>query len=950
MPKDPSPISGPSDSQFGGMAVRLGHCTEHQVRECLAVQAAMKQMGVLEPIGEILIKKGYLTPPQQKQILKALGVHVSPIPGYEIMAKLGQGGMGTVYKAKQVAMNRIVALKILSTLGTQDPTFIQRFFREAQAAARLNHPNIITAYDTGEAGGVHYFAMEYVDGKSTRQLVDITGPFDERRALEIVRQIAMALQYIHENGMIHRDIKPENIVVPRQGPVKLCDFGLAKFTQNSDQSLTQTGWSAGTPLYMSPEIIRGVKDIDIRSDLYSLGATLYYLVTGTFVFLGETTAMTLHQHMTEPPPDPRQKNPALSEELARIYFMLMSKDRTGRYAAPKDLVEDTDALLADKSLIHAPPLPSPARLPRTCRQISAPRSIWRRVLVPVGVVVLVAGVSAAAFLMPRSQSKEVRIEPPQNPLPPPPTIPAKDVEESPHAFQLLAQAERHAQEEEWEEFLEIVEKLEPYASLPEVQECHEKLETWRYEAAQTLKKRTATQRIHEEAGLAEREASTRVNVEEAKAAWVKARDLYGAVSAEEGVQRCNGEIAAIDLWLELEAALGRKSWERARELLKHIQDRTSTTHYYTLRSPSLKGEADAVEQEIVAGGLLRRVQKAEAEENWGELADGLVRLDEMGPRSVTYADHRQEIQRWRQRLEEERKGWTERRATESWSGAEEALSRRQWEEARRLLLEFRRDFVATEFYKSHEEDVDAGLARCETERQKAREVTADELWKRIKDDHKGARLEEVLQGLTLLATEYSDTTTFRSNRSAIDRLRRQVDRELGETVVEFDFEESVESWWSETENPGAVTIVQVDEARDGKKGAKISFPPATGNWCRIVHGLNLLDSRADMVTFWARAPVKKGIRVPLRIFFQEGSDDHGIEIIAKDFTITNEWQKYAFRITEVNQLVFSQEGNRRLDREKVTALGFEKPDAGRQAEESPPAEVFIDSLRIRRPK
>src|SRR5437773_277635 len=270
----------PGEGSYGQTAVGLRFVTDAQVQECLQIQLKMREMGIEELLGEILIKKRYLTPQQHQAVLKKLGVHTNPIPGYTLHGKIGQGGVGTVYKATQTSVNRLVAIKVLAPQATKDPSYVSRFFQEARAAGKLSHQNLIAAIDVGEANGLYYFVMEFVTGRSSREILNAEGPFDAPRALDLALQMCEALDYIHQHQLVHRDIKPENILLTPEGTVKLCDLGLAKSTAAAEQSLTQEGIAVGTPYFMSPEQCRGDRDIDIRADLYSLGATLFFLVTG----------------------------------------------------------------------------------------------------------------------------------------------------------------------------------------------------------------------------------------------------------------------------------------------------------------------------------------------------------------------------------------------------------------------------------------------------------------------------------------------------------------------------------------------------------------------------------------------------------------------------------------------------------------------------------------------
>jgi serine/threonine protein kinase len=249
---------------------------------------------------------------------------------YEVLEELGSGGMGKVYRAKNVTLERIVALKTLAPQFSADQGFVQRFLKEARAAARLNHPNIVQIYDFGCEGGVYFLAMEYVDGQSLRSLLK-KYRLGEHDAVLLIRHAARALGVAHAEGIVHRDIKPDNLMLTAKGDqLKLVDLGIAK-RMDEDQGLTQTGQAVGTPQYISPEQIRGVKDVDARADIYSLGATFFQLVTGHAPFKGTSGAMVMSMHLTQPLPDPRMYEPGLSEGLCRVLRKMMAKEREERY-------------------------------------------------------------------------------------------------------------------------------------------------------------------------------------------------------------------------------------------------------------------------------------------------------------------------------------------------------------------------------------------------------------------------------------------------------------------------------------------------------------------------------------------------------------------------------------------------------------------------------------------
>jgi serine/threonine-protein kinase len=335
---------------FGAIAIKLGFTTLEKVDECLRLQEKMKELGVApKKLGEIMLAKGYVSEPQVKEIFKYQGLrggHTS-IQGYKILTKIGQGAMGSIYKALQISMDRIVAIKCLAPKYSQNDKFRERFLREARAVARLNHPNIIQGIDVGESAGVHYFAMEYIDGPTVGELLKRGGALDERRALNIVTQIARALQHAFNHGIIHRDIKPDNIMLTREGVAKLCDLGLAKLpSAEGDASGTRPGASMGTPYYIAPEQARGEQNVDTRADIYSLGASCYHMVVGEVPFPGQSAADVISKHLTEPVTPPRVKNPLVSGAVDWVVVKMMQKAREDRYQTPTELVRDLDAIAA----------------------------------------------------------------------------------------------------------------------------------------------------------------------------------------------------------------------------------------------------------------------------------------------------------------------------------------------------------------------------------------------------------------------------------------------------------------------------------------------------------------------------------------------------------------------------------------------------------------------------
>jgi serine/threonine protein kinase len=270
---------------------------------------------------------------------------------FRILRRLGQGGMGQVYLAEQVSLKRKVALKVLKGDLAANATALARFKAEAEAVARATHANIVQVYAINEIGGLHFMALEYVEGRNLRQYLEKKGPPEVMLALSIMRQVAAALQRASELGIIHRDIKPENILLTRKGEVKVADFGLSRIYSDDQQplNLTQSGVTMGTPLYMSPEQVEG-KPVDPRTDIYSFGVTCYHLLAGEPPFRGQTAFEVAVQHVQQQPVPLHQIRPDLPAELCSLVHRLMAKNPDERIQTGREIVREVmrlrDALVA----------------------------------------------------------------------------------------------------------------------------------------------------------------------------------------------------------------------------------------------------------------------------------------------------------------------------------------------------------------------------------------------------------------------------------------------------------------------------------------------------------------------------------------------------------------------------------------------------------------------------
>ncbi|MDP6438226.1 MAG: serine/threonine-protein kinase [Candidatus Brocadiia bacterium] len=272
-----------------------------------------------------------------------------------IERKIGEGGMATVYLGRHRTLGIPVAIKVLSAhLTTKDPRFAERFAREARLAARLRHPNIISVIDSGHEGGAHYLVMEYIDGPTCSQMVETEGKLAWPEAVKIVKQVAEGLGYAARKGIMHRDVNPANIMIDSDGVARIADLGLAKeITPDPGRvRLTRTGTSLGTPYYMSPEQIMSAKEVDVRSDIYSLGMTLYHLVCGHVPYTG-TAFEIMTKHVQAPLPTPKTHVPKLPDAVCDVIKEMAAKNPDLRYQNYEDLCEDLEGILAGREVSAA---------------------------------------------------------------------------------------------------------------------------------------------------------------------------------------------------------------------------------------------------------------------------------------------------------------------------------------------------------------------------------------------------------------------------------------------------------------------------------------------------------------------------------------------------------------------------------------------------------------------
>jgi len=299
-------------------------------------------------IEDILLERGMIKAEEvwaiykaRERLMRDAQSYGQRIGGYEIIGKLGEGGLGVVYKARQISMGRIVALKVLHEKWVGDDEFRKRFLVEARLVGRLSHQNLIQVFDVGRHKNTLYYSMEFVDGETVEDRLDRDGRMPLMQALDILFQITRALQYLHQKGIVHRDVKPGNIMVTRTGTAKLGDFGFVK--SSLDSVLSTDGGVLGTPDYISPEAALGERDLDFRSDLYSLGASFYHMLRGQPPF-GGSGSDVMEAHIKDAAPSLRSHASELPERAIQLVERMMAKDREARHGSFGELFEEMELL------------------------------------------------------------------------------------------------------------------------------------------------------------------------------------------------------------------------------------------------------------------------------------------------------------------------------------------------------------------------------------------------------------------------------------------------------------------------------------------------------------------------------------------------------------------------------------------------------------------------------
>jgi len=939
---------GPSthnDSTYGQTAVGLGYVTDAQVQECVQIQSRMREMGIDEPLGELLAKKGYITPQFHSNVLKKLGVQVSPIPGYTILGKIGQGGMGAVYKAIQTSVNRTVAIKIMSSTAVKDKTYVSRFFQEAQAAAALNHKNLISAIDVGAAGGLYYFVMEFVTGKSCREFMNTKGAFDQAKAIDVAMQMAEVLDHIHSHNMVHRDIKPENILVTPEGTVKLCDLGLAKSTGPVEQSLTQDGLAVGTPYFMSPEQVRGDKDVDIRADLYSLGASLFYLVTGKHPFEGKSAAETMSLHLNAPVPDPRKLVPTLHEDFAWVIHKLMAKDRKDRYQKPLDLLDDLKKILDGSSPQHARQHASKIHLHKKAEaaaRLSARKSAARwPVFVGGGTAVL--AVAVVLFVTMGTSPEPVRPAPPAPPAKPEtvfikvPDPPKDDPKRAAEAGRLYSISSELFKKQQWGEAKENLEKLR--ADFQDLQ--------YTRELSKTIGEMIGVCDVR----LREVNSAQARDIDEARSAMREGRyrEAYdrlvliqkaGGSGLHHDVTVCQTEMEAETLFAESRQLHDQDKWLESQIKLTELGRKYANTATFAKRTTEIVTIGRNVASELKAAGQLTAARSAGAASRWADLTRAIAELEGLKDTKTFHANEVEINGLAANRdlaMAKQGEDVAKQKYVEATSQYDRALAEKKFDDAQQVLRSFAQVYAPTRFYEQKKNEIDLKISDAGKRKTTDHDAEARKLYQQLPKDLKAGNFEAAMEAITKLLGDYADTATVKSNEVQIRKDKVRCEQNIGvpeNILVLMEFEDYPGTW----RVVNGATAGNTDEPYQGRRAGHLNLPNPGS---RAFHPIAGITGRAETISFWARS-VRKGPATLVDFFIHDDMNTFHIANIQ----LGTEWKLLSYHFSEFkpyNPLAVQNKASLNLNRIHEFSFG---PTTEGQGGGGIGYEMLVDSLRV----
>ncbi|HLG42900.1 MAG TPA: protein kinase [Planctomycetota bacterium] len=923
------------EAAFADKVVELGVATREQVRECREVLERMGSMGVQDTLAAVMVKKGVLTQHQVTDVLRALGLQVQPVPGYILIDRVGKGGYGEVFRARQLSMDRLVALKILSPKATASKNFVERFFKEAQSAAKLNHRAIIQAYDAGCANGLYYFAMEFVPGETARDLVKKNGPFPEKRALEILLEVLDALSYIHKHRLIHRDIKPENFLITQDGRVKICDFGLAKSEEVEDTGARE-GYTLGTPYYMSPEQISGDKNLDIRSDLYSLGSTVFYLLTGVHLFEGKDTRAVMSQHLNVAPRAPSAVVPGIRKGTDSILLKLLQKDRRRRYATPDQASQDVRRVLQGASPAYAG---------------SGPR---RRLLIMAGAGIAAAaaitvGILAIAFSGGEPTPRPPEPPPPiaQPPLPPPsienptpiaqpPTPPPQSPTPALNERELRAEGAYARAEirfrdlsdratrsedlpEDWtrleEDFVSLeVEFGTTKYFLDRKREIWDRAETCR-DGARRAGARSRDRAEADAAGLRRRfeEGKSLMAAGSWKEAEGKFRDLLQRQlppdlayrEVDQLAVQCEQEQRASDAWTKIRELQGRGAWAETQGALAAFAEKfgaTRTARDRTAEVDALKARCAA---EAAGDKAYQELKAAYDARKWDEAAKRIEAFGRDHAQSEAFRAHQAEIEEMARAAGSRLKEPLEKQAKDLWAAVKVEIDKKAFSKARDLIGRLETEPLAsTEFARQIKPELDARKTMLDERLAEELNEQAKDLLAQARKLHRDDKVEDAFPIFDKLLKDpgLSASSTVQKQRRMIERDAQKCEKEFEEFKSQLidGFDGDLKGWESRADGKKGA-IESSDDPYSGRAAAKVTFVAHEGKWAYLDRPCRPAPEGALGISFLAKALNPRVVRI--RIQFRQGQGDQEAVYRAERDVGTN-WTPVRFAWSEF-RLVYS---------------------------------------------
>jgi serine/threonine-protein kinase len=936
--------------------VKRGWLTDAQAAECKEMHQMLASMGKKEPLEAVLLEKGYVKKEQIDEVRKALSHKPELVPGFVEEGVLGHGRFGSVYKATDTALGRLVAIKIVKPKLLRTPEDADRLLSEARKGAHVRHPGLADMLECGrEKEKNHlFFVTEYVDGMTLRDTVLTTGPIGEKRAMQMAAEIANALGALHAQKLIHRSLTPGNVIITKDGHAKLTDFGLTPTVEVSKE-LNDRGHAYGTAGWMAPEQIIGLDDLDGRADLYGLGAVLYFALTGQPLFVGGGEKETIERQLQDVPPDPRTYVPTLSNSACQIVMKLLDRDRNRRYDTTADVLKDVEAILNPQAAMARAKIEGAQK---------------GKLMTFIGAGAGLAAFAAVAFLFFRGGPAERPIPAPpiakKDPAPPSPTpvdpkpnpTPSPVVDEDAAPKALFADADRALTENRYEDaqrlFAQLLKSDSKFAK-ERKDEIDQKLDLCKAKLAEVNTPKPPP-------GVETAEEFKRIQKLMDAAQWKDALAALGPLSEKikgDDVagqtlramrEKCDLEIQAGQGWEKIQSALKERRWSEISDLARDFKQKFENSQTFAGVATDLEAAKLKAGRESIATAAINEVKEKFKALQFDDAMKAYGALKDEHGETESYKAAEPELKALADGVNTEKKSKMEESAKKALEEANKLYDAKKYSEADAAFEKFLEEFKDTDAAKGAEASIKEKREAMSKKLAGDKEAAARKDYSKVKGLFDKKSYDDAVPALKAFQEKHGDTEFAKSKKKEMDELMDKGEAALKRAKRSLidDFEEDASSWEAKGVRSDAAKIESVETAKVGSKAMSVKLPshdenPRDGRWPRAQkHIADELSEDITHFTFWAKA-----IDKPVKVTFEVHTGERDSEcIFAVDKAVGVEWTQVTVAVTE---LKFVWSARRRanppkLDPSRITEVGFGMRDPGKGIE------FLIDQVRVEEKK